>query len=141
MIVTEAQELASDLREVIGRLLRRLRAERREFSLAEAAVLSRLYRGGPSTVSDLATAERVRPQSMAATVGQLVERRWVARTPDPQDGRRITITMTDEGREALLADRARREGWLADAIERDLTERDREVLAQAVALLNRMVDE
>jgi len=141
MIVTEAQELASDLREVISRLLRRLRSERREFSLAEAAVLSRLYRVGPSTVSDLAGIERVRPQSMAATVGQLVERRWVARTPDPQDGRRITITITDEGREALLADRARREGWLADAIERDLTERDREVLAQAVALLNRMLDE
>jgi DNA-binding MarR family transcriptional regulator len=139
--VTESQELASDLREVISRLLRRLRSERREFSLAEAAVLSRLYRGGPSTVSDLATAERVRPQSMAATVAQLVERRWVARTPDPADGRRITITMTDEGTEALLDDRARREGWLADAIERDLTERDREVLAQAVALLNRMVDE
>jgi DNA-binding MarR family transcriptional regulator len=139
--VTESQELASDLREVISRLLRRLRSERREFSLAEAAVLSRLYRVGPSTVSDLAGIERVRPQSMAATVGQLVERRWVARTPDPQDGRRITITMTDEGREALLADRARREGWLAGAIERDLTERDREVLAQAVALLNRMVDE
>jgi DNA-binding MarR family transcriptional regulator len=104
-------------------------------------VLSRLDRGGPSSVSDLATLERVRPQSMAATVSQLVERRWATRTPDPQDGRRITIALTDDGREALLADRARREGWLADAIERDLTERDREVLAQAVALLNRMVDD
>ena len=139
--MTEAHELASDLRVVIGRLLRRLRDERRDFSLAEGAVLGRLDRAGPQTVSDLAAYERVRPQSMAATVSALVESRLVARTPDPADGRRIWIDLTEDGQAALLADRARREGWMAEAIERDLTPHEREVLAEAVELLGRMVDE
>jgi len=139
--MTEPHELASDLRVVIGRLLRRLRAEQRDFSLAEGAVLGRLDRAGPQTVSDLASYERMRPQSMAATVSSLVEARMVGRAPDPADRRRILIDLTDEGRTALAAERARREGWMAGAIERDLTPREREVLAEAVQLLGRMVDE
>jgi DNA-binding MarR family transcriptional regulator len=139
--MTESHELASDLRVVIGRLLRRLRAEQPDFSLAEGAVLGRLDRAGPQTVSDLASYERVRPQSMAATVSALVEARMVGRTPDPADRRRILIDLTDAGRAALAGERARREGWMANAIDRDLTPRERRVLAEAVELLGRMVDE
>ena len=43
--------------------------------------------------------------------------------------------MTAAGRETLAADRRRREGWLADAIDRDLTVAERRVLAEAAALL------
>jgi hypothetical protein len=66
--VTEPTALAGDLRVVIGRLIRRIRAERRDLSLAQVTVLGRLDRGGPAGVSDLAAGERVRPQSMARTV-------------------------------------------------------------------------
>ncbi|MDX6605873.1 MAG: hypothetical protein QOD14_413, partial [Solirubrobacterales bacterium] len=61
---------ASDLRVVLGQLIRRLRAEHR-FPLLHGAVLGRLDREGARSVSDLATAEKVRPQSMAQTVGEL----------------------------------------------------------------------
>ena len=63
--------VASELRVVIGQLVRRLRAEH-GFSLAQGAVLGRLDREGASSTSDLASAERVRPQSMAQTVVHLV---------------------------------------------------------------------
>ena len=46
----------------------------------------------------------------------------------------------DAGQEALAADRRRREGWLADAVQRDLTPREREVLAEATALLARIAE-
>ncbi len=136
--MSDPNTLASDLRVAIGRLVRRLRAERRDVSLAQVTVLGRLDRSGPSGISAIAAAERVRPQSMASTVAALEAAGLVSRRPDPGDGRRVVITMTAEGRETLAADRRRREGWLADAIDRDLTVAERRVLAEATALLARL---
>ena len=138
--MSDPNTLASDLRVAIGRLVRRLRAERRDVSLAQVTVLGRLDRSGPSGISAIAAAERVRPQSMASTVAALEAAGLVSRRPDPGDGRRVVITMTAEGRETLAADRRRREGWLADAIDRDLTVAERRVLAEATALLARLGD-
>jgi DNA-binding MarR family transcriptional regulator len=136
----EPEALASDLRVVIGQLLRRLRAERRDLSLAQVTVLGRLDRVGPCGVSDLAAGERLRPQSMAATVAALLAAGLVSRAPDPGDRRRVLIDLTPAGVEALAADRRRREGWLAEAIERDLSPRERRVLADATALLARIAE-
>ena len=79
--------LAAELRGVIGQLIRRLRNENL-FPLNQASVLGRLDREGPCSVSDLAAAERVRPQSMAQTVGDLEADGLVERSPDPDDRRR-----------------------------------------------------
>jgi DNA-binding MarR family transcriptional regulator len=136
----ESDALASDLRVVIGQLIRRLRAERLDVSLAQIAVLGRIERGGAATTSALAAAERVRPQSIAATVASLVEAGLVTRRDDPSDGRSTLIDLTPAGREMILADRRRREGWLADAIDRDLSEEERAVVAQATALLGRLTE-
>jgi DNA-binding MarR family transcriptional regulator len=136
---TDPALLASELRVVIGQLIRRLRAEH-GFPLSQGAVLGRLDREGPWTVSDLAAAERVRPQSMAQTVGDLETDGLVARTPDPADGRRALVELTDAGRAALEADRRKREGWLAEAITRELSAEDQKTLADAVELLRRLVD-
>jgi DNA-binding MarR family transcriptional regulator len=138
--MSDPNTLASDLRVAIGRLVRRLRAERRDVSLAQVTVLARLDHHGPSGISAMAAAERVRPQSMASTVAALEVAGLVTRRPDPGDGRRVVIELTAEGHETLAADRRRREGWLADAIDRDLTVAERRVLAEATALLVRLAD-
>jgi DNA-binding MarR family transcriptional regulator len=138
--VTDPTALAGDLRVVIGQLIRRLRAERRDLSLAQVTVLGRLDRGGPAGVSDLAAGERVRPQSMASTVAALLTAGLVSRAPDPGDKRRALIELTPAGREALAADRRRRDDWLAGAIERDLTARERRVLGEAAELLARIAE-
>jgi DNA-binding MarR family transcriptional regulator len=104
------------------------------------SVLGRLDRGGPQSVSDLALAERVRPQSMAQTVSELEADRLVARRPDPNDGRRALVELTDQGRETLSADRRRRDGWLAQAIEEDLSPKEQAVLNDAVELLRRLAE-
>jgi DNA-binding MarR family transcriptional regulator len=136
--VTEPEALASDLRVVIGQLVRRLRAERRDLSLAQVTVLGRLDRVGPCGVSDLAAGERVRPQSMASTVAALLAGGLVSRAPDPGDRRRVLIALTPAGREALAVDRRRREGWLADAIRGDLSPKEQRALADAAVLLARI---
>jgi DNA-binding MarR family transcriptional regulator len=128
---------ASELRIVLGQLVRRLRREY-SFPVAQASVLSRLDREGAQTTSELAAAERVRPQSMAQTLGELEAERFVARRPDPADGRRVLIELTSRGRERLHEDRRRREGWLAEAISAELTPAEQEILIEALPLLRRL---
>lgn len=133
----DSTALASELRFVLGQLMRRLRAEHR-FSLSQGAVLGRLDREGTRSIGDLAAAERVRPQSMAQTVSDLEADGLIARRPDPADGRRTLLELTDRGRQTLEADRRQREGWLARAIAEDLSPAERELLARATVLLERL---
>ena len=135
---TEAAPLASELRVVLGQLIRRLRAEHR-FSLSQGSVLGRLDREGSQSVSDLATAERVRPQSMAQTVTDLEGDGLVARAPDPNDGRRALVSLTAAGLTELREDRLRREGWLVRAIE-ELPSKDQATVERAIVLLRQLAD-
>ena len=128
---------ASELRIVLGQLVRRLRSEY-AFPVAQASVLSRLDRDGAQTTSALAAAERVRPQSMAQTVAELEAEGLVSRRPDPDDGRRVLIELTPAGRSRLGDDRRRREGWLAEAISSELTREEQEALLEIVPLLRRL---
>lgn len=131
--------IASDLRVVLGQLTRRLRSENR-LPLSQAAVLGRLERCGPKSVSDLAVAERVRPQSMAQTVADLEADGCVARRPDPADRRRALVELTDEGVTRLGADRAARDGWLARTIADNLSPEDQHALRAAVDVLRRLAE-
>lgn len=135
----EIAPLASELRVVIGQLIRRLRAEQHRFSMSQGAVLGRLDREGPQSVSDLAAAERVRPQSMAQTVADLESAGLLERRPDPDDGRRALVSLTAAGIETLLASRREREGWLAEEIAK-LSDEDRHTLARAVALIGEFAE-
>ncbi len=130
-------DLAHDLRETIGRLVRRLRQEPGP-PVSQQTVLSRLDREGPASVSALAAAERMRPQSMAQTVGDLERAGFVLRRPDPDDRRRAFVELTPAGRKLLHATRAQREGWLTAALERELSASERAQLADALALLGRV---
>jgi DNA-binding MarR family transcriptional regulator len=133
-------ELAHELRETIGRLLRRLRAEPGELPVGQIAVLSRLDREGPASISDLAAADRMRPQSMAQTVHDLESAGLVARRPDPADRRRSFVELTPLGLQTLNAMRAHREDWLTQVLDRELDAEQRELLRRAVELLGRVAD-
>jgi DNA-binding MarR family transcriptional regulator len=129
--------LAHDLRETLGRVVRRLRAEPGP-PVPQLTVLGRLDREGPASVSDLATTEHMRPQSMAQTVRDLEEAGLVSRRPDPDDRRRAFVELTAAGRAVLESTRARRESWLTQALDRDLDADERELLREALALLDRV---
>jgi DNA-binding MarR family transcriptional regulator len=135
---TDIAPLAADLRVAVGQLIRRLRAENL-FPLTQTWVLGRLDREGPASVSDLAQALRVRPQSMAQTVGDLEGEGMVERNPDPDDRRRALVSLTAAGQARIAADRAAREGWLVKALE-ELPEADRETIERSVEILSRLAD-
>jgi DNA-binding MarR family transcriptional regulator len=130
--------LSSELRLALGQLTRRLRAEH-GFPLTQGSVLGSLDREGPQSISDLAAGARMRPQSMAQTVRELEDRGLVERRPDPCDKRRAFVELTAAGRETLATERARREGWLARALE-DLSDEERALLRDAAPLLHRLAD-
>jgi DNA-binding MarR family transcriptional regulator len=132
-------QLAHELRETIGRVIRRLRAEPGP-PFAQLAVLGRLDREGPGSISDLAAADRMRPQSMAQTVRDLEDAGLVSRRPDPGDGRRSFVELTPAGLDALQSTRAAREDWLTHTLDRELDAGERELLHEALALLRRVAD-
>ncbi|MFD4724072.1 MarR family winged helix-turn-helix transcriptional regulator [Streptomyces seoulensis] len=136
-----AVRAAHEFRVVFSRLRRRMREsyDPGDLTPSQTSVLSRLDKDGEASVSDLAAAERVRHQSVAATVAVLDERALVSRRPDPSDGRRQLVFVTDSGH-AFLEDRRRAgEGWLTRALEDQCTEAERRTLLEAAAILDRVV--
>ena len=132
--------LASALRPSVLRLARRLRQMRDEsldLNSNQLSAMSVLLNNGDLTMGELAAQEKVRPPSMTRIVNGLELRGLVARTPRVTDGRQSVVSLTDAGRQILLANRRRRDEWLAVRIA-ELTPSDREVLQHAVDVLDRM---
>lgn len=136
----EATEIASELRIALFRLVRRLRTEHPSGagSFAQMGVLMRLSRSGPATLSELAAADGITPQSMARTVGELVDGGMLRREPDPSDGRQILLSLTDTAQEMVRDFQSQRDGWLAVAMLARLSPEEREMLRVAARLLDRL---
>jgi DNA-binding MarR family transcriptional regulator len=134
--------LAGELRAVFGKLKRRLReqAHAGDFTDTQKSVLQRLERDGPATVSMLARAEGVRPQSMRMTVAALEAAGVVSGKPDPRDGRQTFLSLTPSFSRIVRTGRAAREDWLFRALQGQLSAREREQLAAAVKLLSKLAD-
>ena len=132
--------LASELRLSVMRLRRRLAIERHpdnELSLGAMAVLGSLYRHGELTVGELAALERVQPPSMTRTVNCLEDDGYVVRRRHDTDGRQVVVALTETGRATVLADRRRRDAWLAQRLA-ELTPDERAVLREAAPILERL---
>jgi DNA-binding MarR family transcriptional regulator len=137
----EEADLGGQLRSAVGRLYRRFRSERPEGSLGDAAlaVLSRLHKRGPQTLTELSEHDRVSPASMSQIVNRLTSAGYAVRTRDPADGRKVLFSATAEGDELAGAARAQRNAWLEEQL-RALSAEDRAAIARATALLSRMAD-
>ena len=137
-----ATALAGDLRVLMGKLSRRLReqAQTGELTQSQKSVLLHLERQGPATVTALARAEGIRPQSMGATISALETAGLVSRMPDTADGRQTILSLTPACRKRLKASRTAREDWLFRTIRARLGPGEQQDLAAAVELLKRLAD-
>ena len=135
--------LAGDLRIVLSRLNRRLREQGHsgDITSSQKAVLLHLERQGPATVTTLARAEGVRPQSMGATIASLQAAGLVTGAPDAADGRQTILSLTSACAEWIRTIRTAREDWLFRALDAKLTPAEQQELAGAVVLLERLLDQ
>ena len=83
------------LNRIVGAEVRREAGE--DTTIGQFRVLAHLAEG-PLTLSVLAKRRRVSLQSMSELAQTLVERGWIARTPDPTDRRQHLLQLTDHGR-------------------------------------------
>lgn len=108
-------------------------------TMPERTALSQLDRSGPTTSSALAREVQITAQAMGATLSTLRERGLVERRPDPDDGRRVVLTVTDAGRQALKDKRNARAELITRALTSGtFTAAELAQLAAAAALLERL---
>ena len=135
-----AAGLASALRPSVMRLARRLRQMRDEgleLNANQLSAMAVLLNSGDQLMGELAAQEKVQPPSMTRIVNGLEKRGLVARRVADQDKRQSVVTLTDSGRQVLLANRRRRDQWLAKRIA-ELRPDEREVLRKAVPILEKV---
>ena len=135
-----ANGLAHALRPAVMRLARRLRQMRDDsvdLNPNQLSAMAVLLNSGDQLMGELAEEEKVRPPSMTRIVNNLEARGYVARRPDPRDHRQCLVSLTDAGRQVLLANRRRRDQWLAVRID-GLDPAEREVLRRAVGVLEKL---
>jgi DNA-binding MarR family transcriptional regulator len=125
---------------VLGALRRKLREQSHlgDFTESQISVLRLLERAN-ATISALARAEGMRPQSMGAIIAALEAAGLIAGTQDPADGRQTLWVLTPTCRERIKASRAAREDWLFRAIRKKFSGAEQRELSQAIELLKRLV--
>jgi DNA-binding MarR family transcriptional regulator len=131
--------LSAALRISVMRLSRRMRQERDDVGLSAThlAALATLERHGPLPLGELAALEKVAPPSMTRVVARLTESGLVDRERHTGDRRQVFITITEQGRHLLAADRRRRDEWLSARLS-ELPEADLQALSAVIGVLDRL---
>ncbi len=142
LATARSSALAAELRGAIGKLSRRLReqAQLNDLTWTQISVLYRLELEGPATVTTLARAEGMRPQSMGANISALEAVGLVSGRPDPADGRQTILSLTPACVEWISANRAARQDWLHNIIQNRLAPAEQDELSRAIDLLRRLVE-
>jgi DNA-binding MarR family transcriptional regulator len=136
-------QFASDLRNVIARLTKKLRKESptgAQLSLTERSTMALLYQHKEMLPSELAAAEMITNQSMSQVLNHLSELGYIIRTASTTDKRKVNISLSEHGENTLLQFRHERYEWLANAIAKACTPEEQELLKQVIAPLNKVVD-
>lgn len=109
-----------------------------ELSLATAAVLARLVREGPLTMTALAIAESVSQPNMTQMVNRLERDGLARKTAGRADRRTVSVEVTDEGRRVVKQRRQQRAAVLREVLA-SLDDRDVVAVREALPALTRLV--
>ena len=136
-------QLASSLRTVTSRLFKRLRQEINtvdKLSLTEVSTLSNLYHYEPLAPSTMAEMVMIKAQSMSQIITRLEDFGLITKTPSESDKRKVAISLSQQGRLMVEKTRNERDQWLNSAINERLNPEEKKILAQAVVLMEKLVE-
>lgn len=138
----DTTELGSRLRLAMARLVRRARQEATttEMTPSMLSAVSVIAVLGSPTLGELAAAERVTPPTVTKIVARLEDAGLVVREQDPDDRRIARVRLTDAGRRFVDRARSRAGAYMARRLK-TLSDEERDVLAAAVPILERLVEE
>src|SRR5271165_2464308 len=137
---TDSAIEARALRTGITRLQRRMRAARGDMRIGLSAysALACIFEHGPISAGELAERERLQPQSLTRILARLEGEKFISRTQDKADLRRVRLLITPRGLQFLHRNALDQEAWLARAIAETLSESERAMLRIAAQLLDRV---
>ncbi|RKR76248.1 MarR family winged helix-turn-helix transcriptional regulator [Frondihabitans australicus] len=132
-------QLATDVRQGVLRLSRRLRQQKADTHVSDAqgAALGYIVANEPLSIGELSEHEGVTPPSMNRTVNALVELGLVERGTDDADRRKVVLRATQAGASFILETRRRRDEWLVPRLAK-LTPDERKTLADATRILREL---
>jgi DNA-binding MarR family transcriptional regulator len=138
-----ARTLAAEMRTIFRKLKLRVREHGggNDLTPSQSSVILRLEKDGATTVSSLARAEGMRPQSMSAIVAPLQESGLIRGAPDPSDGRQTLMSLTPKCLNWLQEGRTARQDWIATTISQKLSLQEQGKLQEALKLLTRLVED
>ena len=130
-----------EIRLTIQRLARRIRSMQSDESVTEGqrSVLFALSNEGPQTLGSLSEHERVTPPSMNRTINALVAAGLVTRVGAVDDGRKVTIDLSETGRTFIQDTKRKRDAWFTQQLAK-LTEEQRSIIDQSAAILRGIAD-
>jgi DNA-binding MarR family transcriptional regulator len=76
---------------------------------------------------------------MSQILKKLEEEGIIKRTPSKEDKRKVFISLTGSGKKMVEKTKYERDEWLREAIEKALTEKERELLINALPILNKLI--
>ena len=110
-------------------------------SLTERSTLGLLYHNGQMLPTELAQMEKVTTQSMSQVVSHLFEIAYISKTPAESDKRKVYLSLTLPRKESVERLSQDKEEWLSEVLHKKTNAREKEVLAEAMAILTRLIDE
>lgn len=135
-------ELSSSLRESVSGLHKRLRKQSqsvKSYSMTEIETIAHLFRNEGLLPTELAALTRVKAQSMSQILKKLEEEAVIKRTPSKDDKRKVYISLTALGKKIVDKTRYERDEWLRDAIEKNLSAKEKELLMKALPVMNKLI--
>jgi DNA-binding MarR family transcriptional regulator len=136
-------QLASELRTVVSRMIKKLRKKSETgmaLSLTERSTMGLLDQHGELLPNELASMEKITNQSMSQILNHLSELGYINRRTSKEDKRKSIITLSLKGASVLRQVRNERDNWLYHAINQTCTADEIGILKKAIQPLTRILN-
>jgi len=140
---TDENKIAEQLRIVISRLIKVLKYQTKndeQLSMTESSTLGLIYNHSEILPSELATKEKVTAQSMSQIINKLLMLGFIKKTASKTDKRKVTITITANGKKNIEKRRSEKQEWLTQSIVKKTSKKEKEVLVNAIKVLSKLIE-